>query len=127
MELLPPTFEEQLKTNLPVVDEVKETYFKQDELLHVKNAIPKEKLDKEFIPAVNRLKPYIHRNYIPFHKKGGSISSFTLSQRAPELVEFYQSPSLKKFLENLTGRKLLTCPPDDPHSVALYYYTEGRC
>jgi hypothetical protein len=119
-------FDEQLIRNFSSHAEARELYLKQDELLHLEKVIPTEKLEKVFIPAAQRLKQYIHRNYIPFHKKGGSISSFTLSQKAPEFIELYKNRKLKKYLENITGRKLTTCPSDDPHSCALYYYTEGE-
>ena len=31
---------------------------------------------------------------------------------------------MKKFIENIVGEPLMTCPEDDPHAVALYHYTE---
>lgn len=77
-------------------------------------------LDK--LPA---LEPRVHRNFIPGHKKGGSISRYELDAHAPAYSALYRSPALHGFLQALCGQPLLQCPPDDPHSYALYYYTEA--
>lgn len=70
------------------------------------------------------LKPRQNRNYIPGHKKGGSISYFTLQQYAPEYIDLYRSDAFLKFMGRLVNTPLLLCPERDPHSCALYYYTE---
>ena len=77
------------------------------------------------LDALPALEPRVHRNFIPGHKKGGSISRYDLDAHAPAYAEFYRSAALKEFLETLCGHALLPCPPDDPHTYALYYYTEG--
>lgn len=70
------------------------------------------------------LRPAIHRNYIPRHKKGGSVSAFTLAAQAPTIVALYRSPAFLDFLRGVTGQPLELCPSTDPHACALYYYTE---
>lgn len=60
----------------------------------------------------------------PGIKKGGSISRFDLDRLAPAFGELYRLPALAQYLDQITGRKLLPCPPADPHTYALYYYTE---
>lgn len=70
------------------------------------------------------LAPHVHRNYIPRHKKGGSISRFDLDRHAPVFGELYRSPALLAFLGQITGQPLQHCPGEDPHTYALYYYTE---
>ena len=76
------------------------------------------------LEALPALEPRVHRNFIPGHKKGGSISRYDLDAHAPAYADFYRSAALKEFLEALCGHALLPCPPDDPHTYALYYYTE---
>jgi hypothetical protein len=66
----------------------------------------------------------INRNYLPGHKKGGSVSRHTIDRLAPAIATLYRSPALIDLLEHTCGEKLLPCPPDDPHAYALYYYTK---
>src|SRR5437879_13443389 len=40
------------------------------------------------------------------------------------MVALYRAPAFVEFLAGLAGRPLQPCPPDDPHSCALYFYTE---
>ncbi len=82
----------------------------------------------ELAPLLNALSPleaHVHRVFIPGHKKGGSISRYDLDVHAPAFADFYRSPALHDFLAALCERPLLQCPPDDPHTYALYYYTEA--
>lgn len=67
----------------------------------------------------------VHRNYIPRHKKGGSISRYQLDRLAPEVAALYRDPTLAAWLESLAGERLLPCPPADAHAYALYFYTEA--
>ena len=75
--------------------------------------------------ALPTLEPHVHRNYIPRHKKGGSISRYDLDGLAPQFGALYRSPALLDFCAKVTGRPLLLCPGNDPHTYALYYYTEA--
>ncbi len=70
------------------------------------------------------LESHVHRNFIPGHKKGGSISRYALDAHAPAFTALYREPALRTFLERLCGKPLLYCPADDAHAYALYYYTE---
>ncbi|MBK6656803.1 MAG: 2OG-Fe(II) oxygenase [Proteobacteria bacterium] len=91
-------------------------------------AIPDFLSADDIAPMVNALpvlEARVHRNFIPGHKKGGSISRYDLDASAPAFPEFYRSPAFRSFLEALCGRPLLECPADDPHTYALYYYTEA--
>ena len=87
----------------------------------------------EFLPAdttariqarIPELVASIHRNYIPRHKKGGSVSRYTLDELAPEIPALYRNSKFIAWLETLTGESLETCPESDPHAYALYFYTE---
>lgn len=88
----------------------------------------------EFLPAdvtarfqarIPELTEAIHRNYIPKHKKGGSVSRYTLDELAPEIVALYRNPRFIAWLEAMTGETLEICPESDPHAYALYFYTEA--
>lgn len=65
----------------------------------------------------------VNRNYLPGHKKGGSVSRHTVDKLAPGIARLYRSQALIGLLEEVSGDRLLPCPPDDPHGYALYYYT----
>lgn len=99
-------------------------YWEQNECLFLERFLPPELVERCFLPEVDKLRPNVHRNYIPGHKKGGSISSYTLVEKAPLFLAFYKSPAFIDFLSRLTGARLLPCPEDDPHACALYFYTE---
>ncbi|WP_414570651.1 2OG-Fe(II) oxygenase [Nostoc sp. CCY 9925] len=95
----------------------------QNEFLVLENFLPNSILNK-FLSLLPSLQPAINRNYIPNHKKGGSISRYSLDSLAPIFGEFYQLNAFFEFLNKITGEKLLPCPNYDPHTYALYYYTE---
>jgi hypothetical protein len=52
------------------------------------------------------------------------VSFYTLLEQAPTIVALYRAPAFIEFLAALTGRRLEPCPAGDPHSCALYFYTE---
>jgi hypothetical protein len=95
----------------------------QNEFLVLENFLPNSLIEK-FLALLPSLQPAINRNYIPNHKKGGSISRYTLDNVAPIFREFYQLSTFFEFLNEITAEKLLACPDIDPHTYALYYYTE---
>jgi alkylated DNA repair dioxygenase AlkB len=76
------------------------------------------------VEEVERARPAINRNYIPRHKKGGSVSYYTLRAQAPAILTLYRSPALLDFVARVTGTAPAACPETDPHSCALYFYTE---
>ncbi|MFN7159143.1 MAG: hypothetical protein ACK4MR_10690, partial [Erythrobacter cryptus] len=77
-----------------------------------------------FLAEVEEVRPAVHRNYIPRHKKGGSVSYYTLAEKAPVFLELYASPAFLDFLRRLVDAPIQLCPDDDPHACALYFYTE---
>jgi hypothetical protein len=91
--------------------------------LIVRGALARPILES-LLTALPALRPEVHRNYLPGHKKGGSISRFKLDRLAPVFGELYRSAAFTSCLERITGECLLPCPPDDPHAYALYYYTK---
>ena len=119
----------------PVADEVARTlsaldtealaarYREQDEFLVLERLFTRPLL-AELVAEVGRVRPAVHRNYIPKHKKGGSVGYYTLREQAPAIVSLYRSPAFLRFMEAVTGRALMRCPERDPHACALYFYTE---
>jgi hypothetical protein len=105
------------------VDEVRRRYWEQNEFVYLERWLPAA-LVEPMLAEVERVRPAINRNYIPRHKKGGSVSFHTLVEQAPTIVALYRAPAFIAFLTGLTGRRLQPCPPSDPHSCALYFYTE---
>ena len=104
-------------------DEVKKTYWNQNEFIHLERWLPAAIVER-MVAEVERVRPAVHRNYIPRHKKGGSVSYYTLVEQAPTILALYRAPAFIRFLANVTGQPLQPCPESDPHSCALYFYTE---
>lgn len=102
---------------------VREAYWQQNQFVYLERGLPPAVIEP-FVAAVERLRPSVHRNYIPRHKKGGSVSFYTLAAEAPEIVALYRAPAFLDFLRTVTGQPLVECPESDPHACALYYYTE---
>ena len=102
---------------------VKRTYWEQNEFFHLERWVPASIIER-MVAEVERVRPAVHRNYIPRHKKGGSVSYYTLVEQAPTILAFYRAPAFIRFLADVTGQPLQPCPDSDPHSCALYFYTE---
>jgi hypothetical protein len=102
---------------------LKQCYQAQDEFLFVANFLPKSML-KAIQARLPALEEMVHRNYIPRHKKGGSVSRYLLHESAPEIAALYSDPAFVGWLQRLCDADLLPCPAQDPHAYALYYYTE---
>lgn len=100
------------------------TYRQQDEFACIEQFLDQPRVES-LVTEANAVRPFIHRNYVPRIKKGGSVSYFDITKHAPSVHALYHSPELIAWLSELTGEKLLTCPPSDPHACALYYYTEA--
>lgn len=104
------------------IDRLRAGFLDQDEALVIEDFLPKAVLEG-LLAALPVVTPAVNRNYLPGHKKGGSVSRYDLDRLAPGFAELYGDAALLDFLKRLTGRELLACPPDDPHTYALYYYT----
>ena len=105
------------------VEAVRRTYWEQNESVWLERGLPGPLVER-LVADVGRVRPTMHRNYIPKHKKGGSVSYYALIEQAPAIVALYRSPEFREFLSAVTGQKLLLCPDSDPHACALYFYTE---
>ncbi len=106
-------------------ERIRREYLEQNECVILKQFLPREVVEAALVPAVERLRPRLNRNYLPGHKKGGSVSYFTIRQDAPEFLGLYRSAPFMNFLSQIIGETLLHCPDRDPHGCALYYYTEA--
>ncbi|MBI4400496.1 MAG: 2OG-Fe(II) oxygenase [Nitrospirae bacterium] len=105
------------------LERVRRAYWDQNEFVFLERILPLEAVD-QFLSEVERVRLVVNRNYVPTHKKGGSVSSYVLRRQAPAILALYESPVLHSFLSRLVQAPLLLSPADDPHACALYVYTE---
>jgi|GEM_PF-199972 len=101
-------------------------YWDQNECLILDRFIPK-KIVNPCLTEVELLRKNIYRSYVPGHKQGGSVSYYAIWNEFHEssaIVSLYRSPALRRFLSHIVREELLLCPENDPHSCALYYYTQ---
>ena len=105
-------------------ERVRRAYWEQDEFVFLERFLPPAVVAEHLLPHVQRLRPDVHRAYVPRFKKGGSVSFYTICDKAPAFLELYRSPALLAFLGRLVDAPLSLCPEEDPHSCALYFYTE---
>jgi len=104
-------------------EDVRRAYWDQNEFIFLERWLPATIVER-MVDEVNRVRSFVHRNYIPKHKKGGSVSYYDLLAQTPTIVALYRSPAFIEFLKSITGQRLQPCPESDPHSCALYFYTE---
>ena len=105
-------------------DRLHREYWEQDEFLFIPQFLPCALVEASLVPQAQGVKGELNRNYIPGHKKGGSVSYYTVIDKAPRFLELYRSKAFIEFLSRLAEVPLTLCPENDPHSCALYYYTE---
>ncbi len=99
-------------------------YWEQNEFVYLPAFLPRTVVEELLVPQAQSVKSDLNRNYLPGHKKGGSVSYYTIIDKAPHFLELYRSQTFLDFLRKLTEAGLTRCPESDPHSCALYYYTE---
>jgi alkylated DNA repair dioxygenase AlkB len=105
------------------LDALRRTYRDQSEFVYLERWLPAP-LVAQMIAEVERVRPAINRNYIPRHKKGGSVSHYAIAEEGPALLAFYRSERFRRFLGGLARADVKLCPDEDPHACALYFYTE---
>jgi len=64
----------------------------------------------------------IHRVYVPFFRKAGTISHNAIAARAPLTHALYRSPAMLAFASRLANRTLELKNDVDAHAAALYVY-----
>lgn len=99
-------------------------YWAQDEFLFIEGFLPPAAIGV-LLDDARRLEAELNRNYIPRHKKGGSVSHYAIADDGPALLAFYRSERFRRFLGRLVRADLQLCPDEDPHACALYFYTEA--
>ena len=119
-------FQEKVNGAVEAIDfnKTHQTYWDQNEAVFIDQFLSGEVVERYLLPEVEQLKSQIHRNYIPRHKKGGSVSYYTLLEKGSVFLTLYRSPAFIDFLSRLVNAPLQLCPENDPHACALYYYTE---
>ncbi len=103
--------------------EIHRAYWDQSEFVLLERFLPAAVVQL-CLAEVEQLQDVVHRNYVPGHKQGGSVSFYIIREKAPAILTLYRSPALRMFLSRLVEAPLKLCPEDDPHSCALYYYTQ---
>jgi hypothetical protein len=64
----------------------------------------------------------IHRTYVPWMRKAGTIGQGAIARRAPYLYALYRSPNMLQFTSQLAGVPLSLKNEVDAHAAALYVY-----
>lgn len=62
------------------------------------------------------------RNYVPTHKKGGTIAYETLRAKAPRIAAFYHSPALHRLISDIVKVEVGPTPLHDQSSLSVLYY-----
>jgi hypothetical protein len=104
------------------LDDLRATYWAQSEFLFLPKFLP-DSLLALLQADVDTVRPLVHRNYIPRHKQGGSVSAYALRERAPAITLLYGSATLQRFVREIVKAPVVPCPERDPHAYALYFYT----
>lgn len=117
--------ESQLIEAVAQVDQslVHQSYWEQNEFVQLEQFIPPAVVER-CLYEIEQLDGEVHRNYVPGHKQGGSVSFYSIREKAPDMLALYRSAALRSFFSRLVNEPLKLCPEDDPHSCALYYYTK---
>jgi hypothetical protein len=105
-------------------DALRADFVRQGAFVHVEDVLPVE-VSAQLAADARTLVVEVNRNYLPGHKKGGSVGRHTIDRLAPSIARLYRSRALVELLEKTCGERLLPCPADDPHAYALYYYTKA--
>ncbi|MGE0629453.1 MAG: hypothetical protein AB7O43_16690 [Hyphomicrobiaceae bacterium] len=97
--------------NLPPFDE---------RLAVIQNPLPPDQFER-LSAEINSLQT-TERNYVPTHKKGGTIAYETLCTKAPSVVAYYLSPELHDLLSRVVGVKVQPTPLHDQSSCSILFY-----
>lgn len=102
----------------------RQKYRDQDEFVVLENFVTPE-IMAQWTRELDALKPQIHRNFIPKHKKGGSVGYDTVVELGPTITAVYHSPAFQKLLCQIADATMQECPDSDQHRCAFYAYTEA--
>ena len=82
-------------------DRLSREYWDQNEFLFVPQFLPRSVVEEHLVPQAQGVKSELNRNYIPGHKKGGSVSYYTVMEKAPRFLDLYRSGAFLEFLSRL--------------------------
>jgi hypothetical protein len=84
------------------------------------NALPQPTFDA----LAGEIEQFIstERNYVPTHKKGGTIAYETLREHAPRVTALYQSRDLSRFISDIVGVEVGPTPLHDQSSCSILFY-----
>jgi hypothetical protein len=71
-------------------------YWAQDEFLFIPRFLPPVAVGA-LLDDVRRLEPGLNRNYVPRHKKGGSVSHYPIADEGPALLACYHSERFRRY------------------------------
>ena len=117
-------FEMTARLNRLDLPALRRQYTQQGAFLYLNDFLTPE-VTAQLISAVAAVEGRVHRNYLPGHKQGGSVSRHVIDEAAPLIADLYRSPALVDWLGQLAGEPLQGSPIDDPHAYALYFYTRA--
>jgi len=99
-------------------------YWARDEFLFIEDFLPPDLLSR-CLDELPSLLAHVNRNFIPRHKKGGSVGFPAVELVAPTIRDVYLSSALIDFVQTLARADIQPCPLTDLHRCALYCYTEA--
>jgi hypothetical protein len=103
---------------------LRQRFQEQGEFLFIEDFLPADVVSS-LQAGVRATEGQLNRNFIPGHKKGGSVSRHTIDHGAPFIAGLYREEGFRGWLRQLCGQALQSSPDDDPHAYALYFYTEA--
>jgi hypothetical protein len=65
------------------------------------------------------------RNYIPTHKKGGTVAYEQLHEFCPSCLAFYHSETIWRFVSSVVGEKVGPAGDHDQSAESILYYDEA--
>ena len=86
-------------------DRLSGEYWEQNEFLFIPQFLPRSAVEEYLVPQAQGVKSELNRNYIPGHKKGGSVSYYTVQEKAPRFLDLYRSGAFIEFLSRLVQAK----------------------
>jgi hypothetical protein len=89
-------------------------------LARMDGALP-QSLWTEVVAEAGRLVE-TERNYLPVHKKGGTIAYETLETHAPKLTAVYRSEAMQRLISGIVGIEVRPTPLRDQSSCSLLFY-----
>ena len=105
------------------VESLRRECVEQGSFLHVPDFLTRA-ITEQLIGASRAVTRSVNRNYLPGHKRGGSVSRHTIDALAPFIAELYRSAALIEWLGRVAGDRLQLSPAADAHAYAQYFYTQ---